>query len=414
MTYDVEMNSPMAERAVLACCLQSKMARDASRERLTDSDFYSPHHERMWAAMNRLDAQGMEVDPVSVLAVVRGDDVLVRLLPDLMTYPVSDAAVATHCAEVRNQAQRRRVYAETLRVQQLCLNPDVDPLGLAASTATRFADIRDVGATSDDIEAMTVEELMLEVEEEPDWVVPGLFERGDRLILTGGEGSGKSHALRQIVVLSQAGLHPFRPTERLEKPVRGMVIDFENSRRQVRRRIADTYGYALRGKGAPGLATVLCMQRQDITADKTLNKIHRELDATRPDILVIGPLYRMSPKALQSDDEAGPVLAALDTIRDRGIVLLIEAHAGHTVSHGRTRDLRPRGSSALMGWPEFGYGMKRNDGDTASLVPWRGDREAREIPLTLHSQDGMWVERKVTTVQDLWRPKEDWSDLNIG
>ena len=73
-------------------------------------------------------------------------------------------------------------------------------------------------------------------------------------------------------------------------------------------------------------------------------------------ILAIGPLSRLVPRALQTDDEAAPVLAALDTIRDRDIALLIEAHAGHTVGKGGQRDLRPRGSSALLGWPGLGVG----------------------------------------------------------
>ena len=74
--------------------------------------------------------------------------------------------------------------------------------------------------------------------------------------------------------------------------------------------------------------------------------------------MVIGPLYRLIPRAIMSDDDASPLLANLDTICDRGIALIIEAHAGHVTNRDGERDLRPRGSSALMGWPEFGLGLK--------------------------------------------------------
>jgi hypothetical protein len=47
-------------------------------------------------------------------------------------------------------------------------------------------------------------------DDEFDWIVPGLIERGDRLMLTGFEGLGKSMLTRQLAVTMAAGLHPFR------------------------------------------------------------------------------------------------------------------------------------------------------------------------------------------------------------
>jgi replicative DNA helicase len=108
-----------------------------------------------------------------------------------------------------------------------------------------------------------------------------------------------------------------------------------------------------------------------------------------------------------------PVLAALDTIRDRGIALLIEAHAGHVKSQGNTRDLRPRGSSALLGWPEFGYGMRATGPSSAILVPWRGDRDLRDFPLALmKSSHGLWEEEKAVTLQQIYKDREQqtWNE----
>jgi hypothetical protein len=87
------------------------------------------------------------------------------------------------------------------------------------------------------------------------------------------------------------------------------------------------------------------------------------------------------------------VLAALDTIRDRGCALMIEAHAGHAIGKGGIRDLRPRGSSSLLGWPEFGYGMRSmGSAGYADLVQWRGPREDRNWPDRLRRGDGFrWV-----------------------
>lgn len=136
-----------------------------------------------------------------------------------------------------------------------------------------------------------------------------------------------------------------------------------------------------------------CLPRIDITRDKDLARIHQLLDAHQPDLVVIGPLYRLVPRALQTDDDAAPVLAALDTIRDRGAALMMEAHAGHALGKGGVRDLRPRGSSSLLGWPEFGYGMRGIGSEGyADLVQWRGPREDREWPARLRRADGFrWL-----------------------
>lgn len=80
------------------------------------------------------------------------------------------------------------------------------------------------------------------------------------------------------------------------------------------------------------------------------------------------------------------MLAALDTLKDRGIALLIEAHAGKSVTDAG-RIMAPRGSSAMLGWPEFGYGMRKLADspalDYCDLTAWRGARDERQWPQRL-------------------------------
>ena len=52
-------------------------------------------------------------------------------------------------------------------------------------------------------------EFLAIVDPPSDWVIPGLLERGDRLIWTGFEGLGKSVVVRQLAVCAAAGVHPF-------------------------------------------------------------------------------------------------------------------------------------------------------------------------------------------------------------
>lgn len=373
-----------AEQAVLAACLTSKLAREEARQALVSRDFYQPAHEKVWDAMSRLDRHGKHVDVVTVESVLRSDPTVRQVMIELATAFGSPDQVAHYAAIVRSWSVKRHLYDLAAKVQQRALSPDSNAVGFAASVASQFAAIRDGGET-EDITAKTLDEYADMPDHEFDWAIPGLLERGDRLILTGAEGLGKSTLLRQIAVYAAAGVHPFKPGKRID-PIKAVVYDSENSEAQIKRKIRPLHVDARdRGQRDPGPHVMIdCPGRIDIARDRDLARLHRLLDAVQPDILVAGPLYRLHPRAMQTDDEASPVLAALDTVKDRGIALLIEAHAGHAHGANGRREWRPRGSSALMGWPEFGYGMSPDDEDSSSrLIPWRGARDEREWPSEL-------------------------------
>jgi replicative DNA helicase len=116
------------------------------------------------------------------------------------------------------------------------------------------------------------------------------------------------------------------------------------------------------------------------------------VDVHKPDLLYIGPLYKITSGAIQTDDDAAPLLVALDSLRERGLALLMEAHAAKGDGSG-TRDLRPRGSAALMGWPEFGFGLHPLDNGDVELKRWRGDRDQRAWPTFMtRGHDWPWEE----------------------
>ena len=222
-----------------------------------------------------------------------------------------------------------------------------------------------------------------------DWVIPGLMEKGDRLILTGAEGAGKSTFARQLCILSAAGIHPttFQPIE----PIRVLVVDAENSERQWRRAVRWVVSRARESGSDPsGRVMVAAGKRIDITKGSHLSEIHRLVDLHKPDLLYIGPLYKITSGAIQTDDDAAPLLVALDSLRERGLAMVMEAHAAKGSSeHGR--EWRPRGSAALMGWPEFGLGLAQVTGDAVEVKRWRGDRDQRDWPEAMrHGRDWPW------------------------
>jgi hypothetical protein len=382
-----------AELALLAACLTSKVARTEASRHILSGDFDDPRHEAIWDAMEILDRHSKSVDAVTVLATVGAGSAAGHLLPELVTSVALPDNVAEYAAIVRGWAVRRHIWRAATQTQADAFAASVPAATLATKTAARFNAIRDGHAASDDTTALTVAELLAEKDDEPDWLIPGLLERRDRLMLTGEEGLGKSHLLRQIAVSGSAGLSPFAERGRI-KPIRSLIVDCENTWSQVRRKLRGAVDYAATvGDNPADRMLIDCTSRMDITRDRDLGRIHQLLDAWQPDLVVIGPLYRLVPRALQTDDDTAPVLAALDTIRDHGCALLMEAHAGHAMGKGGTRDLRPRGSSSLLGWPEFGYGMKSIGTEGyCDLVPWRGNREERNWPQRMRKANGFrWM-----------------------
>lgn len=389
-----------AEVALLNACLWSKDARIESRRYMTPADLYDPRHETIYSAMLLLDRHGKSVDAVTVQAALSAAGTFTGSMPQVLTEVMlaqaAPGAVADYAAIVHGWALRRRLADEGRRLQQRALSPGEAPERLAAETVNRLTGIRDAGAG--DATALSLSELMDGQDTDPSWVIPGLLEAGDRLMLTGSEGAGKSALSRQIAVMAAAGLHPF--TNAVIPPVRCLILDAENKPTQVRRQTRPLLDW-LRDQGADNpmervLVDAIYPRRINLCNDRDLSRIHQTLDAWQPQIVVLGPIYRMSPRALQTDDEAHPFLAALDTLTERGCALVVEAHAGHAqegVGKAQARSLRPRGSSALLGWPEFGLGLRALGGGLADLEPWRGHREARSWPGRVRRAPGnRWIE----------------------
>ena len=265
----------------------------------------------------------------------------------------------------------------------------------------------DSGLPGDHAPPMSLDELLAEPDSF-DWLIPGLLERMDRLILTGYEGTGKSYLLAQIALTVCAGLHPF-----LGRAVAGhrrvLVVDSENSKRQTRRRY----------RKAKGMIEELCRREQQDIPDWSkmfrfvirpegielndplqMRRIEGAIIAQQPDLVIIGPLYRLHKLNTQDEDAAKELTRLLDYLRVKhNFTLLSEAHVNHGGGAGKDRGLRPTGSSVFMRWPEFGLGLKPAQGtedeehpSKVNLVAWRGGREERFWPATLeHGNTLPWI-----------------------
>lgn len=233
-----------------------------------------------------------------------------------------------------------------------------------------------------------------------DWIIEDLLERGDRLILTGFEGMGKSTLVRQIAVAAAAGIHPFKPDRRTNyTPAKVLFIDCENSESQSRRKLR-SIANVTKGLSRPvpegGMRLIHRPEGVDLTRDEDAAWLVERVTAHQPDILFIGPFYRLHAGNMNDEIFARRTVAVLDAARAvNNCALITEAHAGHGEA-GKSRSVRPRGSSLLLGWPEFGYGIapnpeegsdERGNYPKVDLSAWRGPRDERDWPRHLRWGD---------------------------
>lgn len=259
--------------------------------------------------------------------------------------------------------------------------------------------------TTQPLQLESLHDLLNEPDDEYDWLVPGLLERGDRLILTGFEGTGKSYLLAQLSMCIAAGVHPFTQEPLLENTHRVLILDAENARRQVKRRYRGIMRQVNDIRERNDMGQIAWSQTVfpwvkpngfDLTDPGTLAEINRMMEAAQPALVVAGPLYKMSRLNVQEEQAAQELTLCLDDLRTKyGFTLITEAHAGHATD-GVTRKVRPIGSSLFLRWPEFGLGIVPHPDltDDTSDHPrwvqvrhWRGSREERDWPDALKHGD---------------------------
>lgn len=373
-----------AERYVIGALLKDTSILRDVQEEVVPRDFSDMRLGDIYRGIVQMVADRAPVNYVTVADKLNSWDVRGIDLVNLSQWAdeVTTASSAPYYAKRVREAALARAHAKVGEQLQSGVLSGTDAIEALKS-------IRDRDAAGVDT-ARTLRELLdvPESEDAYDWTIPDLLERKDRLMLSAGEGVGKSTFLRQIAVLSAAGIHPIRfsPME----PIRVLVVDAENSERQWRRAVRGLAAEAeLRGQRDPrDHMTVECVSVMDITTAEAQGTLHRWVDQAKPDLLILGPLYRVTRGSLNNDDDVAPVLAALDGLRERDLTMLIEVHAGHARSSSGERELRPRGSSALLGWPEFGLGLRKTKGDQGKravyeLARWRGDRDRRSWPAHL-------------------------------
>lgn len=342
--------------------------------------------------------RGKEISALSVIDEMQRRGTTARLpggpvfVHELTQWGYGSAEYA--CSVISRVARVRTLHQLAGRLSAETSHLEADPHAIAKLALEQAQGVLDHIEAEGDITTPRLDEFLNTSDPSHDWVVPGLLERGDRLVLTGSEGLGKSVLQRQIAVATAAGIHPF--THKPIQPQTVLYVDCENGPVKLRRALRGLVDVAKRHGSDPTQRMFIeaIPSGLDLTKSDDEMWLVKRVAAIQPALLLTGPIYRLHAGNPNDEEPARKVTQVLDRCRiAANCALVTEAHAGHAYG-GSERPVRPTGSSLWLRWPEFGYGMRATDNyDPATrvvdLVPWRGDREKREWPNRLE-MGGQW------------------------
>ena len=314
-----------------------------------------------------------------------GGDIDELLLLDEDT-PVSTAPVVAAAPVVEVVADSDIFIEAKSKLEQLLLRNDLSPHQLLIKAQNiAMSAVRD--KPRDFGRLVSWNEFVSESSDDTyDWVIDDLIERTERVIVVAAEGVGKTMLARQVAILSGCGVHPF--TYQRMRQIRTLTVDLENPERIIRRTSREIYSAAFaRGYTKNPTAELLIKPSGfDLMKPEDREILERAIEDSKPELLVLGPLYKafVDPGGRTAEAVAVEVAKYLDYIRDSyQCALWLEHHAplGESMTN---RQLRPFGSAVWSRWPEFGIALTPDISSgvayTYDVKHFRGARDERPWP----------------------------------
>lgn len=253
-------------------------------------------------------------------------------------------------------------------------------------------------------EPVVVPELFLRIDEflaqprnvDP-WVIPTLMRRGELLVITGFEGMGKSSLMKQFALTAAIGVHPFNTAVKKDHAARVVYIDCENNEDDIKEDFDRLRVAAVRDATYFDDPPLFIRPRAELDLGRPgdLAWLLERVQAHQPDLLVIGPLYGLIGTDVAKEDAVHTLKRGLTAVQaTSNCAMVLEHHSPHK-ANGEDRAVRPYGSSLLMRWPSFGFGLRPTGtlSEPFEFESWRGARRrGRSWPTHLRQSNGWFWE----------------------
>lgn len=410
----------LAEQALLRIALHGDELALQLAARLVPS-FWDGRHKLLASLLASMHGNSQPIDLVSVMGQVIARGHITKIdgpwLHTVATGPGDHSGVVWYADRIRELAGRRRLMEASVRLNHRLEwgwsnGEDLEVRGAIEEFREACNEVEE-SSRPDGLPGPQPMAEFLDGPMEYNWLIPGILEHSERIVLTGAEGGGKTYLCSQMAACMAGSVHPFSGAVlgMGDRGIRVTVIDCENSAVQSRRRYKRILGQVdtIRNRAGMGgadwksqMAIDLRPEGIDLLSSRDVGWLEHAVSVSSPDLLVIGPLYKAF-NADPSDEKAvREVVRVFDSIRARhGFALLIEAHSGKGEDGNGDRRMAPIGSSLWMRWPEYGFGLRRAKDakerrpEVMDVVAWRGSREDRQWPEQL--RHGHWLPWEPTT-----------------
>jgi replicative DNA helicase len=365
-----------AEQYTLGAMMLSPQAVAEVTEVVSPPDFIRPVHQQIFHALVAMFAADEPVTPVTLLAWMRRDGTKIDplYLAELFGLPVVAPQATAHARIVWDHAVRRNIENLGVRMAQMAGYLPEDPAELLAK-AQQMLNQMTRGMSPDGDQALSSADFLALTGRATEPVIPGLLDHQERVIVVGGEGTGKTTLAFQVGYALASGVHPF-VSEQI-RPGKVLIVDLENPveilKRRVRRLIRTAEAFP--GWDDRNMAIWARPGGVDMTSPAQAFKLAEVIRREQPDLVVAGPLYKMLPGGEVSEHMHATICRFWDVMRARyDCAVWLETHAP-MASNGADRQMRPLGSGVYSRWPEFGISLVKRGRGVLAVERFRGDRE---------------------------------------
>ncbi|TFG49182.1 MAG: hypothetical protein E4H38_05345 [Gemmatimonadales bacterium] len=351
------------EMAVLGSIIDHPETASSVFETLHPEGF-GPRVRVLVEAVSAMTKEGIPLTPELVLDRLRRAGQLRSehgaLIHDCMAHGFAVVDVSWYVSALADMKLSQRLETLGSRVQNAART--TSPESVMDFLGQELVTLRDQVGVRQHHAPTTLADLLLEPEApDTEWHIPGVIPASDRTMIVGLEGSGKGVMLAQLALSYALGIQPFT-MEPLPRPGRALLIEVENSRSQTVRRLRQMLSWATRYPCAGGPENLIVEVRQggiDLCKPDDQGWFLRLVNDVRPDIISIGPLYRMIGSGDINEEAMHRCwMNVFEPLLERGTSFVIEHHAPHGGEGGKRREMRPVGSSVLRRW--FSQGVSLN------------------------------------------------------